>query len=76
MNKLLHKIGWYPVTTIGWVITIFYTALLSYVVVKVNVDLYETDFVLFAISILSIFFIVLVLFYARLAGEKPFEKKD
>ena len=75
MNKFLKKVGWYPITIFGWAVTAFYTALLVYVVIKINADLYETSFKLFALSILSVFFIVLVLFYARLAGERPFEKK-
>jgi len=75
MNKFLKKIGLYPVTMFGWFLTVFYTALLIYVVVRINADLYSTEFELFAVSILSIFFIVLVLFYARLSGEQPFIKK-
>ena len=74
MNKFLKKVGWYPVTTFGWFVSGLYACLLIYIVVKINADLYTTQFELFAVSILSIFFIVLVLMFARLAGEQPFRK--
>lgn len=74
-KKILYeKIGWYPVTTFGWILTILYTALLIYVVIKVNTDLYGTEESFFYVSTLSVFIIIVVLSWARMRGEKPFLK--
>jgi len=69
------RIGWYPVSTLGWFITITYLFLLIYVVFKVNTDLYATNIALFRGSILIIGIILLILIWAKFTGDQPFKVK-
>jgi hypothetical protein len=70
-----QRIHWYPVTTLGWVVTLIYTGLLMYVVFEVNKDLYSINQSFFQGSILISGMIVLILLWARVTGERPFHKK-
>lgn len=70
-----ERIHWYPVTTLGWIVTFVYTGLLVYVVVETNRDLYSVNESLFRTSTLIIGMIVLILIWARITGERPFCKK-
>lgn len=74
MNKFAKKIGWYPVTFFGWFLSILYTLLLAYIVLDLNYKVFGKDFNTFALYTLSIFFMVVVLFIARLSGKQPFIK--
>tara|TARA_B100000745_G_scaffold264509_1_gene189254 strand:- start:5332 stop:5571 length:240 start_codon:yes stop_codon:yes gene_type:complete len=79
MKKLVQniqkRIGWYPVTTLGWLITLFYFGLLLYVVIQINVHLYATYVALFHGAMIISGIIVIVLLWARITGERPFQKK-
>ena len=74
LSLLQKKIGWYPVSRIGWVVTGVYLALLLYVVIAINRDLYRTDISLFYGSIIISGIILCILMWARLRGEKPFKR--
>lgn len=69
------RIHWYPVTTLGWIVTFVYTGLLVYVVFETNRDLYSVNQAFFRGSILISGMIVLILLWARFTGERPFLKR-
>lgn len=73
-QKIRKRIGWYPVTTFGWFVTLVYLALLVYVVVKINTELYTVNIVFFRTSILIVGMILLILLWAKITGEQPFCK--
>lgn len=70
--SLRERLNWYPVSTLGWVVTFVYTGLLVYVIFEVNRDLYSVNMALFRASMLISGMIVLILFWARFTGERPF----
>ncbi len=72
---LSERIHWYPVTTLGWIVTGVYTGLLTYVVVQTNRDLYSVNESLFRACMLISGMVVLILIWARITGERPFCKK-
>lgn len=69
---LRERVRWYPVTTVGWLVTGIYTALLLYVIVETNRDLYSVNQALFRATMIISGMVVLILLYARYTGEKPF----
>ncbi len=73
--SLAERIHWYPVTTLGWIVTLIYTSLLTYVVIQTNRDLYSVNEALFRACMLISGMIVLILIWARITGERPFCKK-
>jgi len=74
LKRFKNSIGWYPVSTLGWFITVLYFFLLIYVVTKINYDLYVAESKFFIVSILLIAIIVIVMIQARRIKARPFEK--
>ncbi len=68
-----ERIGWYPVSTLGWFLTIVYVALLLYSLVQTVTDLYSVNLVLFRTAILISWLIILVMLWARFTNERPFK---
>lgn len=69
------RIGWYPVSSLGWFLTLVYTVLLLYALVKSTTDLYAVDRSLFITAILISWLIILTMLWARYTNEHPFREK-
>jgi hypothetical protein len=72
---LKERIGWYPVSTLGWLLTIIYTCLLIYALVQTMLDLYSVNVILFRTAILISWLVILVMLWARYTNECPFRER-
>ncbi len=72
--SLRERIGWYPVSTIGWLLTAMYVSLLVYSLVQTTIDLHSYNLPLFKTAVLISWLIILVMLWARYTNEQPFNE--
>jgi hypothetical protein len=73
-RTLKERIGWYPVSTFGWILTMMYVSLLLYALVQTTVDLHSYNLPLFKTAILISWLIILTMLWARFTNERPFNE--
>ena len=75
LNNFFKSLNWYPVTILGRLTLTVYFCLLIYVITKIYTEFYTINIVFFKSSITMVGVILVILLWAKLKNERPFEKK-